>query len=219
MNKTIHSKVLEYIDKYRVVSLSNLVNHFHYLSKKDIIGITMMLYKHGQITYYVPKNDGHASKTLYFSETFNPAKSTVVFENDVVAITRCLTVLDAFRKKFSENFKITYDALSFYPTVVKFGIVKKGSNEESRNLQLVFVPYSENNDMAKYIGKFYDKAYDDKYDIVRYAVVEYPGMLKGKSPQQIYDNIPRVKGFAICNQSLMTADIYSPEELGVVVNE
>lgn len=210
------SRVRDFIDKYKVVSLSNLLSHFYQISKSDMIEIVQILYRRRELTYYLPKKTNPA-KTLYFSTAFNPTESKVIYENDVVAITKCITALETFRQKYRDSFTITYEELSFYPTVIKFGVSSKSTRMES-NIQLLYLPYSENNEMAEYIGKFYDRAYDEKYSIIRYVVVEVPGMLKGKSPQQIVDNIPRTKGLVLCKQNLMSAEFYVPEELGVVID-
>ena len=213
----IYNQVRDYIDKYRVVNFCNLHIHFYQISKSDLVEICMGLYRRNQIRYYQPK-PRNPEKTLYFSVVFNPTSSRSVFENNVDAITKCLTALETFKNNFKKSFRVVYDELSFYPTVIKFGVVSKTTHEES-NIQLVYLPYSENNDLAEYIGRFYDQGYDDKYNIVRYVVVEVPGMLRGNSPQKIADSIPRVKGFVLCTKNGMSADFYAPEDLGVVINE
>ena len=207
MKMSIHNKVCAYIDKYRVVSFSNLMGHFYYVSKTDMGIITKDLYKQHRIKYKVAK-DKNPCDTLFFSRTFNSESATTVFENGYIAITKCLSVLEGFRKSYT----IVYEELGFFPFVIRFGIK---SNDEVKNIQLIYLPYSEENEFAKYIGGFVNENYDNRYNVIRFIVVEFSGMLKGESPQQIVNYIPRTQGFAICLHDHKSSEFFSLKDLGL----
>ena len=214
MKMSIVNKVRTYIDRYRVVSLCNLMTHFYYISKNNLISITRLLYKQKHIGYSVPEKK-NPNSVLYFSKHFNPNYSTTIFDNDALAITKCITALDSFRNKFKEDYKIVYEELAFYPTVIKFGAEPRGGGD-LRNIQLVYLPYSDESELAKYMGGLFDEKYEKKYNVIKYIVVESKGMLRGKFPQQISDYISNTKGFVICSHDNLSAEFYSPEELGVI---
>lgn len=212
MKYKIINDVLDYIDRYQVVSLCNLMAKFNRIPKYDLYAITSHLIDRKFIGYFFPK-DKNPNSTLYFSKRFNPGLSRTVMDNNSIAITKCLTVLESFRKYYP----IKYEELGFFPFVIKFGIIKKTG--ETANIQLMYLTYSDENEYARYLGGFVNEGYDEKYDVVRYIVLEIPGMLNGNSPQQIVDYIPRVKGFALCSSNNLSTEFFTLEQLGVHGND
>lgn len=211
MSVKLQRKINDFIDKYRVVSLCNLLSHFPYVSKRDMIAMTSSLSKRGAIAYKYPK-DKNPDRTYYYSKQFNPELSNNVYDNDVIAIKKGITALETFRKYY----KIVYEDLAFFPSVIRFGI--ESSEGIIKNVQLVYVPYSENNVMAKYIGTFFDAQYDAKYNPARYVVVEIPAMIKGNLPKEISEYIPGTRGFVLITADKMSAEFFTPDELGVNMN-
>lgn len=207
MKRGLVLEIARYIDKYRVVSLSNIMSRFPQFLKNDILIATSTLYRRSYIRYSCP-SDKNPSYTYYFSNTYNPYKSLTANGNSVTAITKCLTVLDSFR----EHYNISHEKLDFFPVVIRFDV--ELDNKTSR-VQLIYLEYSEQNKNAEYISTLISANEDLALDINRYIVVESYGMLNKACSQEICDYIPRVRGFALCSNNYLSAEFFSLESLGV----
>lgn len=199
-----------YIERYRVVSLSNLLSRYTNITKKDLMGITSVLCRKGRVSYD-EDNNSYSNGTIYYSTHFNITKQNVIFDNEAVAIFKCLTCLEEFRRYYT----VTYERLGFFPSVISFGA---STDQGLLNLQIIYLPYTDRNEMAQYMSRFFDRAYDEKFDIYRYVVFERPGMLNDEFVRTTLEHIPRVQGFAVVSDNGQRATFYSKSDFGVKDN-
>ena len=108
MKKKAIDTILDFINKYRAVTLGALRMNFPHISDETIFTDTTRLCKRGLISYEKKKRD--IDGTMYFSETFNREHTKSVFDNTENGYQAALTAMGALRRYL----KITYEELRMF---------------------------------------------------------------------------------------------------------
>lgn len=77
--------------------------------------------------------------------------------------------------RLTQLYKVRYHKLSHYPSTIKL-IIEDESSEEHM-FEIIYLPYSENAELVKRMGFFFEREYDEKYNVKRFAICENKWML------------------------------------------
>lgn len=139
-----------------------------------------------------------------------PKKSiyeNIVYDNEAKIINKCFLVL----ARLTQLYKVRYHKLSHYPSTIK--LIIEDENSEEHMFEIIYLPYSENAELVKRMGFFFEREYDEKYNVKRFAICENKWMLYNEA-SKIMEYIPNICSFVFMPyDSSKSALFYNPEEL------
>lgn len=104
-----------------------------------------------------------------------------------------------------------YHKLSHYPSTIK--LIIEDENSEEHMFEIIYLPYSEKAELVKRMGFFFEREYDEKYNVKRFAICENKWMLYNEA-SKIMEYIPNICSFVFMPyDSSKSALFYNPEEL------
>lgn len=201
---SVEYMILDIIDNYRVLPKKSIYEMASSVIKDRMKfnSIINKLVRSKRIYIHVDNDD-----VTCYSRNFNPHNDNIVYDNEAKIINKCFLVL----ARLTQLYKVRYHKLSHYPSTIKL-IIEDESSEEHM-FEIIYLPYSENAELVKRMGFFFEREYDEKYNVKRFAICENKWMIYNEA-SKIMEYIPNICSFVFMPyDSSKSALFYNPEEL------
>lgn len=201
---SVEYMILDIIDNYRVLPKKSIYEMASSVIKDRMKfnSIINKLVRSKRIYIHVDNDD-----VTCYSRNFNPHNDNIVYDNEAKIINKCFLVL----ARLTQLYKVRYHKLSHYPSTIK--LIIEDENSEEHMFEIIYLPYSENAELVKRMGFFFEREYDEKYNVKRFAICENKWMLYNEA-SKIMEYIPNICSFVFMPyDSSKSALFYNPEEL------
>ena len=201
---SVEYMILDIIDNYRVLPKKSIYEMASSVIKDRMKfnSIINKLVRSKRIYIHVDNDD-----VTCYSRNFNPHNDNIVYDNEAKIINKCFLVL----ARLTQLYKVRYHKLSHYPSTIK--LIIEDENSDEHMFEIIYLPYSENAELVKRMGFFFEREYDEKYNVKRFAICENKWMLYNEA-SKIMEYIPNICSFVFMPyDSSKSALFYNPEEL------
>lgn len=179
------TRIENFIRKYKVVSREAIFNYFFEISTKSI---------HNKLETLINKRKIYCVKKESVVYYCGSSYTDFIKDNNINAHNSSLLLMARLRYLYKD--RIIYDVPSYYPKSIKF-CMKSDSGDKF--FEIVYMPYSENNVMAKQIGFLLNTENDEIYNVKRFVICENKWMINNWR-EEINKYIPNITSFVLINK-------------------